>query len=162
MERKEPDVYHRIVEADRASRLFRGGHGNALAQVYNHIIMPLAPHRDSETQVIWGIKDFSHRFGRLPEGMWLAETAADSDTLEILATHGIKFTILSPTQAWAVRPARRATDRPDGHDPYVERGVGKCFGRAGGPQSPLSVAIQKRRGIGPLFLRCADFSGGGF
>ena len=116
MERKEPDVYHRIVEADRASRLFRGGHGNALAQVYNHIIMPLAPHRDRETQVIWGIKDFSRRFGRLPEGMWLAETAADSDTLEILATHGIKFTILSPTQAWAVRPARRATDRPDGID----------------------------------------------
>ncbi len=114
MERKEPDVYQRIIEADRASRQIRGGHGNALAQVYNHIIMPLASHRDRETQVLWGIKDFTRRFGRPPEGMWLAETAADSDTLEVLAKHGIKFTILSPNQARAVRPARRATDRPDG------------------------------------------------
>ena len=116
LERKEPDVYRRIIEADQASRVSRSGHGNALAQVYNHIIMPLASHRDRETQVRWGIKDFSRRFGRPPEGMWLAETAADSETLEVLAAHGIKFTILSPTQAKSVRPARRATDRPDGHE----------------------------------------------
>jgi alpha-amylase/alpha-mannosidase (GH57 family) len=114
MERKEPDVYRRIVEADHASRHTRGGHGNALAQVYNHIIMPLASSRDQETQVVWGIKDFERRFGRKPEGMWLAETAADSASLEVLAAHGIKFTVLSPTQAMAVRPARRVSDRPDG------------------------------------------------
>ena len=114
MERKEPDVYRRIIEADRASRETRGGHGNALAQVYNHIIMPLASPRDRDTQVVWGIKDFERRFGRTPEGMWLAETAVDSATLEVLAHHGIKFTVLSPTQARSVRPARRSSDRPDG------------------------------------------------
>lgn len=111
MERKEPDVYRRIIEADLASRALRGGHGNALAQVYNHIIMPLATPRDRDTQIVWGIKDFFRRFGRNPEGMWLAETAADSGTLESLAAHGIKFTVLSPAQARAVRPIRRASDR---------------------------------------------------
>lgn len=115
MERKEPDVYKRIIDADRASRALRSGHGNALAQVYNHVIMPLANDRDKETQVLWGLRDFEKRFGRKAEGMWLAETAADTPSLEMLARHGIKFTVLSPTQAKAVRPARRASDKP--HDP---------------------------------------------
>ncbi|MHC4664869.1 MAG: DUF3536 domain-containing protein, partial [Planctomycetota bacterium] len=65
----------------------------------NHIIMPLANRRDKYTQVIWGIRDFEHRFGRKPEGMWLPETAADLETLDILAEHEIKFTILAPHQA---------------------------------------------------------------
>jgi alpha-amylase/alpha-mannosidase (GH57 family) len=115
MERKEPDVYRRIIDADRASRAVRSGHGNALAQVYNHVIMPLANDRDKETQVLWGLRDFEKRFGRKPEGMWLAETAADTASLEMLARHGIKFTVLSPTQARAVRPARRASDKPHDH-----------------------------------------------
>ena len=76
-----------------------GGHGNAIAQVYNHIIMPLANQRDKLTQIRWGIRDFEHRFGRKPEGMWLAETAVDRDTLLLMAEEGIKFTILSPYQA---------------------------------------------------------------
>ncbi|MBL8023326.1 MAG: DUF3536 domain-containing protein [Elusimicrobia bacterium] len=116
MEKKEPDVHRRIVEADRASRKARSGHGNALAQVYNHIIMPLASPRDRETQILWGIRDFERRFGRKPEGMWLAETAADTGSLEALAAQGIKFTILSPSQAHAVRPLRRSGDRPGGGD----------------------------------------------
>ncbi len=70
-----------------------------MAQVYNHIIMPLANEEDKQTQVKWGIKDFEARFGRKPEGMWLAETAADDDTLRVLVENGIKFTILSPYQA---------------------------------------------------------------
>ncbi len=94
-----PEVLEGIVEADRLSRERRGGHGNALAQVYNHLIMPLASAHDKQTQVLWGIADFRHRFGRDPEGMWLAETAADLASLEALAEAGMRFTILAPHQA---------------------------------------------------------------
>ncbi|HUN88027.1 MAG TPA: DUF3536 domain-containing protein [Terriglobales bacterium] len=104
MEANSPDVYQAILDADRVSRERFSGHGNAIAQAYNHIIMPLANRRDKETQVIWGIRDFETRFGRLPEGMWLPETAVDLETLEVLAEHGIRFTILAPNQA---RQARR-------------------------------------------------------
>src|SRR5438874_8574470 len=93
-----PAVLRGIIEGDRLSRERRGGHGNALAQVYNHLIMPLAVDRDKRTQVRWGIADFRHRFGREPEGMWLAETAADVATLEVLAEEGIAFTVLAPNQ----------------------------------------------------------------
>ncbi|RDV14972.1 DUF3536 domain-containing protein [Pontibacter diazotrophicus] len=99
MQKKEPGTYQAILEADIESRERFSGHGSAMAQVYNHIIMPLANDRDKQTQVIWGIYDFEKRFGRKPEGMWLAETAADTPTLEVLAANGIKFTILSPYQA---------------------------------------------------------------
>jgi alpha-amylase/alpha-mannosidase (GH57 family) len=98
-----PDIYLSILRADKISALMNHGHGSALAQVYNHMIMPLACARDKETQVVWGIRDFEFRFGRKPEGMWLAETAVDTDTLEVLAEHGIAFTILAPRQAAAVR-----------------------------------------------------------
>src|SRR5690606_15824206 len=103
MERHQPRVYQRILDADRRSISRFGGHGSAMAQVYNHIIMPLAPRRDKETQVKWGIYDFKKRFNRAPEGMWLAETAVDTETLEVLAENEIKFTILSPYQAKAFR-----------------------------------------------------------
>jgi alpha-amylase/alpha-mannosidase (GH57 family) len=103
MKKKEPETYKSILEADKESQNRFSGHGSALAQVYNHIIMPLANERDKQTQVIWAIYDFRNRFGRDPEGMWLAETAADTPTLEVLAEHGIKFTILSPYQARSVR-----------------------------------------------------------
>jgi alpha-amylase/alpha-mannosidase (GH57 family) len=103
LEAKTPDVYHAILEADRESRRNFSGHGSALAQAYNHMIMPLANSRDRRTQVLWGIADFEHRFKRKPEGMWLPETAVDLETLEILAEYGIKFTILAPHQAGRVR-----------------------------------------------------------
>jgi alpha-amylase/alpha-mannosidase (GH57 family) len=102
-----PSTYELILEADRTSRHEQYGHGGALAQVYNHVIMPLATARDRVTQVRWGLRDFERRFRRRPEGMWLAETAVDLATLEILADHGIGFTILAPHQARRVR-------RPDG------------------------------------------------
>ncbi len=98
-----PETYQAIVDADRESQERFAGHGSALAHVYSHIIMPLANHRDRVTQVVWGIQDFVHRFGRDPEGMWLAETAVDLETLDILAEHGIRFTILAPSQANRVR-----------------------------------------------------------
>lgn len=103
LETNEPDVYAAILQADAVSRKRFSGHGAALAQVYNHIIMPLAGSRDKRTQVIWGIQDFIHRFARRPEGMWLAETAVDVETLDILAEEGILFTILAPRQAKRIR-----------------------------------------------------------
>jgi len=103
MEKKTPEVYQAIIEADRLSRKQFSGHGSAIAQAYNHIIMPLANSRDKRTQVIWGLEDFNYRFGRDPEGMWLSETAVDLETLEILSEHGILFTILAPHQARRVR-----------------------------------------------------------
>src|SRR5690606_28445116 len=98
------DVYDAIIRADRESMERFSGHGSAIAQAYNHMIMPLATPRDRRTQVRWAIRDFRHRFGRDPEGMWLPETAADLDTLEALAEHDIRFTILAPRQACRVRP----------------------------------------------------------
>jgi len=114
-----PDVHQGIVEADHLSQARRGGHGNALAQVYNHLIMPLASQRDKETQVAWGIADFRHRFGRDPEGMWLAETAVDTDSLEVLAEAGISFTILAPRQArrWRKLGTKEWYEVPGGVDP---------------------------------------------
>ena len=103
MEQKTPGVLEAIVQADKTSRERFGGHGSAIAQAYNHMIMPLAHPRDKQTQVIWGIRDFEHRFGRRPEGMWLPETATDTATLEALAEQGIRFTILAPRQAKRVR-----------------------------------------------------------
>jgi len=103
MERESPEVYRSILEADTKSMSNFSGHGSALALPYNHIIMPLANLRDKKTQVLWGIRDFSLRFGRRPQGMWLPETAVDLETLEVLAEEGIEFTILAPHQASALR-----------------------------------------------------------
>lgn len=107
LEEEKPEIYQDILLADRQSREIYSGHGTAIAQVYNHIIMPLASRRDKITQVRWGIHDFEHRFKRKPEGMWLAEAAVDVETLEILAEHDIRFTILSPRQAARVRPVNK-------------------------------------------------------
>ena len=107
-----PSTYELILEGDRTSRHDQYGHGGALAQVYNHVIMPLATPRDRITQVRWGLRDFERRFRRRPEGMWLGETAVDLATLEILADHGISFTILAPHQARRIR-------RPEGAWPDV-------------------------------------------
>lgn len=103
MEINAPNTYRAIIEADRISQVNFSGHGSALAQVYNHIILPLANRLDKKTQVVWGVRDFEHRFGRKPEGMWLPETAVDLESLGIMSEHGIKFTILSPRQARRVR-----------------------------------------------------------
>jgi len=103
LEEKAPEVYRAILEADRESQKNFSGHGSALAQAYNHMILPLANRRDKYTQVLWGIRDFEHRFRRKPEGMWLPETAVDLESLDILADLGIKFTILSPHQASRAR-----------------------------------------------------------
>ncbi len=106
MKRQDPVTYDRIIAADKRAQEKYSGHGSAIAQAHSHLILPLCNERDKETQVIWGIKDFEHHFGRKPEGMWLAETAADIESLEVLAAHGIKFTILAPRQAKVVKPIK--------------------------------------------------------
>lgn len=103
LETHEPEVYRAVLEGDQLSAEAFSGHGSAIAQAYNHIIMPLATSRQKDIQIRWGIRDFEHRFGRFPEGMWLPETAADTATLEALAGHGIRFTVLAPHQALSVR-----------------------------------------------------------
>ena len=104
LEDADPQTYEAVLEADRRSVKAHGGHGNAMAQAYNHVILPLASRRDKQTQIRWGIADFVHRFGRQPEGMWLPETAADTPSLEVLAEEGMRFALLAPHQAAATRP----------------------------------------------------------
>jgi len=99
-----PRTYHVILEGEQRSRQSFKGHSSAMAQVYNHIIMPLANRRDRITQIRWGIADYESHYGTLPEGMWLPETAADTESLELLAQHGIRFTVLAPHQCRRIRP----------------------------------------------------------
>ena len=126
MQVNDPDAYRAILDADKLSQQRFSGHGGALAQVYNHMIMPLANTRDKRTQIIWGIRDFESRYLRKPEGMWLAETAVDLESLDIMAEQGIKFTILAPHQAKRVKKLTddRAWDPADEENidlkrPYV-------------------------------------------
>ena len=126
LEKRFPSVYQKILGADREG-LRRFGHGNAIAQVYNHIIMPLANERDKETEVLWGMADFEKRFHRKPEAMWLPETAVNYPTLQVLIKYGMHYLILSPFQALRVRPfgGKKWTDvsqgRIDSTQPY------RCF-----------------------------------
>ena len=101
-----PRTYRMILDGELRSRRSFSGHSSAMAQVYNHIILPLASERDRITQIRWGIADYEHHYGSPPEGMWLAETAADTDSLELLANHGIKFTLLAPHQCRRIRPLK--------------------------------------------------------
>ncbi len=120
LETHAAETYQAILDADATSRKRRSGHGNAIAQAYNHLIMPLASSRDKNTQVLWGLDDFRKRFQRDPEGMWLPETAVDKETLDILAKNNIRFTILAPRQAKRFRTSskERWTDlNPGSIDP---------------------------------------------
>ena len=141
MERRAPDVYREIIEADKESQKRFSGHGSTIAQVYNHMIMPLANSRDKRTQVTWGIKDFEHRFGRKPEGMWLAETAVDIETLNVMAEQGIKFTILAPHQAKRVRKIGEKT--------WKDVGGGKID-----PKMPYLCRLPSGRAISVFFYDC--------
>lgn len=117
LEKYDLEVYQKIIEADRKSCQRLNGHGNAIAQVYNHIILPLANYKDKQTQIRWGKEDFRRRFGRETEGMWLAETAVDYPTLKVLIEEGIKFLILAPSQALKCRPFPDADENEDENEP---------------------------------------------
>ncbi len=102
-----PRTYRMILDGERRSRQRNRGHSSAMAQVYNHMILPLASARDRITQIRWGIADYENSFGAPPEGMWLAETAADNATLRPSPQHGIKFTVLAPHQCKRIRPLKK-------------------------------------------------------
>jgi alpha-amylase/alpha-mannosidase (GH57 family) len=104
-----PRTYRMILDGERRSRKSFKSHSSAMAQVYNHVILPLANRRDRITQIRWGIADYQRHYGTLPEGMWLAETAVDTDSLELLAQHGIKFTVLAPHQCLHIRSLKDGT-----------------------------------------------------
>jgi alpha-amylase/alpha-mannosidase (GH57 family) len=104
-----PRTYRMILDGERRSRKAFKGHSSAMAQVYNHIILPLASRRDRITQIRWGIADYQHHYGAPPEGMWLAETAADNESLELMAQHGIKFTVLAPHQCKRIRSLKEGS-----------------------------------------------------
>jgi alpha-amylase/alpha-mannosidase (GH57 family) len=123
-----PRTYRMILDGESRSRQRYRGHSSAMAQVYNHMILPLASARDRGTQIRWGIADYENSFGSAPEGMWLPETAADTATLEALAANGIKFTVLAPHQCKRIRPLKEGatwTDTPnatvDTTPPYLVR-----------------------------------------
>lgn len=97
MQAHDPATTQEIIAQDKRN-VHRHGVGNAIAQAYNHTILPLDSRKEKITQIYWGAADFFHRFGRKPEGMWLPETALDIETLEILSQTGIEFTILAPWQ----------------------------------------------------------------
>ena len=107
LERAAPHTYQAMLAGDRASRARLHGHGNAIAAPYHHVILPLASRRDKATEVRWGVADFTRRFGRAPEGIWLPETAIDEETLDVLAEEGIRFTIVSPYQVRNADPTGR-------------------------------------------------------
>lgn len=118
MERHGKTAYRAIRRGDELSRERCGGHGNAIAQSYNHSILPLLSARDRELQIAWGIEDFVYRFRRRPEGIWMPECAADDDTLEAIAAAGLKFTIVAADQGRFNGP--RADSRAAG--PFIWRG----------------------------------------
>ncbi len=124
MEAAHPRTYARVLDGDWRS-VVRTGHGNALAQAYNHLILPLADDRDRRTQIAWGLADFAHRFRRPAEGMWLPETAADGPTIDALIDARVGFTVLAPHQAWRVRspggPWREVGAAIDTGRPYLVR-----------------------------------------
>ena len=119
LERAHAETYARILAADAGSVLKHNGHGNAIAQAYNHAILPLCNERDRLTQVRWGIADFRYRFAREPESLWLPETACNHDVLDLLIDEGMRFVILAPQQAGRVR---RRTDFPVCPDRAADKG----------------------------------------
>jgi alpha-amylase/alpha-mannosidase (GH57 family) len=136
METARPHAYAAILEADRESRA-RFGRGSAMAQTYHHAILPLSDSRDRRTEIRWGLADFAHRFGRPAEGMWLAETAVDVETLDLMAAEGVAFTVLAPHQCAEVQD-------PDGlwHDMSDERVD---------PRRPYRIELPSGRSIVAFF-----------
>jgi hypothetical protein len=137
MERHAEDVYDRVLEGDRKS-MERLGHGNAIAQIHHHVIMPLATDLDKRAEIAWALADFEARFKRPAEGMWLSEAAVDTRTLELLAQAGLKFTILAPRQA------RQVADM--GRDDWTDTGEGSLDIR-----HPYLVELPEGRSIAVYF-----------
>ncbi|HTD96838.1 MAG TPA: DUF3536 domain-containing protein, partial [Edaphobacter sp.] len=149
---KAPRTYRMILDADKTSAQRYSGHGSAIAQVYNHIIMPLASKRDALTQIRWGIADFVYRFGRKPEGMWLAETAVNRSVLDLMAQEGIKFTILAPNQCARVRRLPATPAAKPGTAPETPADAWSETPNASvDPRHPYTVHLDEGRSIAVFF-----------
>ncbi len=120
LEKSNPKAYEKIIAADRESSLRLEGHGNAIAQAFVHLILPLADPRDQKTVIHWGIVDFKRRFNRMPEALWLPETACDDQTLKLLIDFGMKYAILAPSQAERVRKIRPLSPWKDVSDASID------------------------------------------
>jgi alpha-amylase/alpha-mannosidase (GH57 family) len=138
-----PRTYRMIQDADHVSAARYSNHGSALAQVYNHIIMPLATERDALTQIRWGIADFAYRFSRRPEGMWLAETAVSRSVLDLMAQERMNFTILAPHQCLRVRRIAPAGEEPAAWSDTPDASVD--------PSRPYLVRLEEGRSIAVFF-----------
>jgi len=140
--------YRAILEADALSLERFSGHGSALAQGYNHVILPLANRRDKRTQILWGLADFERRFGRKAEGIWLPETAVDLETLDLLAQAGVRFTVLEPHQARRVRPkGAKGQEAKEAKEEWKEVGGGRID-----PTVPYEVKLEEGRRIAVFFF----------
>jgi alpha-amylase/alpha-mannosidase (GH57 family) len=147
-----PRTYRMIQAGDEKSKARYDGHSSALAQVYNHLIMPLAEPRDRETQIRWGIADFERRFGRRPEGMWLPETAVDRHSLDLLAQHGIRFTILAPHQCLRVRELDESTLQPSLPElGYAGAGWVETRDASVDPRRPYLLRLDEGRSLAVFF-----------
>ena len=147
-------VHDGIVQADHLSQNRFSGHGSAMAQVYNHVILPLSNTRDKITQIRWGIADFRHRFGRLPEGMWLPETAVDLESLDLLAQNGIRFVVLAPHQCARIRPLPKpvaAAKAGDGTKPAEAPAWIETPHADVDTRQPCLVRLRERRTIAVFF-----------
>ncbi len=143
---KAPRTYRMVLDADKVSQQRYNGHGSAMAQVYNHLIMPLASHRDALTQIRWGIADFEFRYGRKPEGMWLAETAVNRSVLDLMAQEGIKFTVLAPAQCARVRVLESATEASKAEAAWTETPNASVD-----PTHPYLIRLDEGRSIAVFF-----------
>ena len=145
-----PRTYRMILDGERRSRKAFKGHSSAMAQVYNHIILPLASRRDRITQIRWGIADYQYHYGATPEGMWLAETAADNESLELLAQHGIKFTVLAPHQCKRIRRMKEGGGWTDTSNATVDTTRPYLVRFGSGARLPSFSMTAQPRGPSPL------------
>ena len=149
LEKHHSEIFKEIVRADKISTKLNNGHGNAIAQVYNHIIMPLASIRDQKTQILWGVDDFKRCFGRNPEGIWLAETAINQVTLDLLIDSGFRFIILSPHQVKCFRSLKEKGKWKNVSGGNIKTGfVYRCYGGK----------VKVKKGYIDIFFYDADLS----
>ena len=155
LQSKDRQTYEMIIEADKASKR-RLGYGNAIAQVYNHSILPLAKREDARTQILWGLDDFNRRFGRDAKGIWLSETAINAMVIDLLAEEGVEFVILSPWQCRAVDRTGKKLVSLDGKPAPYDRAY-LLTGEKGGTISAFFYNPQLAEGISfGHYLRDAD------
>ena len=145
-----PRTYRMILDGERRSRQVlqrpQLGHGAGLQPHDYAAGQPARPHH---ADPLGHCRLRKPALASKPEGMWLAETAADTETLELLAQHGIKFTILAPHQCKRIRPlkAEATADEP------VLDDAAEQFGRH---HAAIPGALQFRRFDRGLLLQRTD------